>query len=240
MKSRAFTLIEMVIALAMSMLVIGTIVTAFEISTQYQRTTPDRLNEFQESLQARKTLENLFQGVYVSTDETDQMSYFVAADSTGQTTSADGLVFTTLSKPISGGYLVSDSIDSEELHTQYGPQGGIAEVSLNVTPVGDPTNDESGLFIRIQNPSDGDPTQGGSEKLLIAGVTSITYELWDGIQWAVTWDTINGGTRRIPSAIRITLNFEEGDPEYLTFKIPGSDITAENPLTQATGDPTGP
>ncbi|MFM9873602.1 MAG: type II secretion system protein GspJ [Fimbriimonadaceae bacterium] len=239
MKKRGFTLIEMVIALTMSMLIIGSIVTAFEISTQYQRTTPDRLNAFQESLQSRKTLDTLFRGAYISADTLDLQSYFVAADSTGQSTSADGLVFTTLCKPVSGGYLLSESTDSEELHDQFGPQGGISEVSLNITPVGSPTNDQSGLFLRIQTPSDGDPTQGGTEQLLIAGVTSVTYELWDGLQWATTWDTINGGTRRIPSAIRLTLNFEEGDPQYMVFQIPGSDVTAENPLTQTSGA-TGP
>jgi prepilin-type N-terminal cleavage/methylation domain-containing protein len=240
MRQKGFTLIEMIIALAMSLLILGSIGGAFEAALQYQRTTPARLNAFQDSIQTRKTLDTLLQGAFVSTDTADLLSYFVAADSTGQSTTADGLVFTTLSRPVDGGYIISDSVDSEELQDRFGPQGGLSEVSLSLTPVGD-SGDSSGLFLRIQTPGDGDPTQGGTEQLLVPDVTSVTYELWDGIQWVTTWDTINSGSRRLPAAIRLTLEFEDGDPEYLTFRIPGSDVTAENPIVQSTdGVPTGP
>ncbi len=242
MKQRGFTLIEMIIALAMSLLIIGSIAGAFEAALQYQRTTPDRLNAFQDSLQTRKTLDSLFQGTFVSDDEADLLSYFMASDtsSVSQTTTVDGLVFTTLSKPVDGGYLLSASTDSSELNDQYGPQGGITEVSLSLSPVGE-SGDRTGLFLRIQTPSDGDPTQGGTERLLVPDVTSVAFEMWDGTQWLTTWDTVNSGSRRIPPAIRLTLEFEEGDPQYLTFKIPGSDVTAENPIVQTTdGVPTGP
>lgn len=240
MKQRGFTLIEMIIALSMSLLIIGTIGSAFQAALQYQRTTPERLNAYQDSFGARKTLESLIQGAFISDDEGDTLSYFVAADPTGESTSTNGIVFTTLSRPLEGGYVLSDSIDFEELHEQFGPQGGLSEVSLDLSPVGT-TSSGTGLFLRIQTPADGDPTQGGTERLLIPDVTAISYEFWDGIQWLTAWDSINGELRRLPPAIRITLEFEEGDPQYITLRVPGSDVTADNPIVQTTeGAPTGP
>lgn len=236
---RAFTLIELLVALSLSMVLIGSISTAFFLTLQYSQNTPERLNDFQDRLQIRRTLENLIVGTYVSTDENDLLTYFVAGDSTGQSATADSLTFTTLSNQPEGGFLISDSEDFEELQERFGPQGGVAEVSLSLTPVGSPNEDDSGLFLRIQDPSDGDTTQGGTERLLIPGVTSITFEMWDGGAWVQTWDTINGGSRRIPPAVRFTLEYEEGPAEYLTFRLPNSDVTAENPITQ-TGGENGP
>ena len=239
MSKRAFTLIELLVALALSLTIIGAISTSFALTLDYTRTTPERLNAFQDSNQVRRTLDGLFRGAFVSGDADDLLTYFVAGDSTGQSSTSDSLTFTTLSNQPEGSFLISDSEDFEELQNRYGPQGGTAEVSLSLTAVGDPETDDTGLFLRVQTPADGDTTQGGRERLLIPGVTAITYEFWDGAEWVQTWDTVNGGSRRIPSAVRLTLDYEEGDSEYLTFRIPNSDVTSEDPITQ-TGGATGP
>lgn len=237
--NRGFTVLELLVALIMTLFLIGAIGTAYQLSTDYSRKTPERLNAFQDEIQLRRTLLDLVQGTYVSADNDDRLSYFIAANSTGQASTADSLTFTTLSRRIDGGFLLDQDSTFEELNDKYGPQGGLTEVSINISPVGDPGDDREGLFLRIQSPSDGDPTQGGTERLLIPDITNVTYEFWDGTQWIDNWDTINGGQRRIPPAFRLTLERADRDPEYLTFRIPTSDITAENPFTQTTGA-TGP
>jgi len=52
--------------------------------------------------------------------------------------------------------------DFETQQTLYGPVGGVSEISLSTTAVGD-AGSHTGLFERRQTPSDGDPTQGGTE-----------------------------------------------------------------------------
>ncbi|ARU40622.1 hypothetical protein CCB80_05495 [Armatimonadetes bacterium Uphvl-Ar1] len=240
MRKRGFTFIELIIAMTMTLLLIGSIATAYQITVDYSRKTPERLNAFQDQIQNRRTLESLMEGTYVSDDNDDRLTYFVAANATGQSTTADSLTFTTLSRRIDGGFLLDQDSTFEDLNDRFGPQGGLSEVSLNIQSVGDPGDDRAGLFLRIQTPADGDPTQGGTERLLFPNVTNVIYEFWDGAQWVDAWDTVNGGSRRIPPAVRLTLEREEEEPEYLTFRIPTSDVTAENPITQESTGGTGP
>lgn len=224
--------------MGISLIIIGAIGTALKLTIDYSVSTPARLTAFQNEIQYRRTLEGLFTGAFLTTDEEDRMSFFVASNSGTQVGDADTVTWVTMSKNPEGGFLTSDSEDFEQLHEQYGPQGGNSEVSISLSPVGD-AGDRSGLFLRIQTPADGDSTQGGTETLLVDGITSATYEFWDGTQWITTWDTINGGSRRLPAAVRITLEREEGTPEYLVFRLPLSDVTAENPITQEGGGDGG-
>ncbi|MBL8068197.1 MAG: type II secretion system protein GspJ [Armatimonadetes bacterium] len=242
MKRRGFTLLELLVALGLSLILIGAISTSFQLALDYSRTTPARLNKFQDEVQLRRTLAQLISGAYVSSDTADNLTYLATQSSGGEAGTPDTLVFTTLGQPVAGGFLLSDSPDTEELNSRFGPQGGTSEVSLSTVPVGEPNQtDASGLFLRIQTPSDGDPTQGGTERLLVSGVTSVTFEFWDGGSWVDTWDTVNSGSRRLPAAIRMTLEFSEGDPQTMTFRVPGSDVTAANPITiTGGGAPTGP
>lgn len=234
MKRRGFTLLELIVAMGMTVIIIGAIGTAYRLTLDYAESTPARLSAFQSEIQIRRTLEGLFTGAFLTTDADDRMSYFIAANSGGQVGDPDSITWVTTSRNPEGGFLISDSDDFEELHSQYGPQGGNSEVSLSINPVGD-AGDKQGLFLRIQTPADGDSTQGGTETLLIPDITRATYEFWDGTQWINTWDTINGGSRRLPAAVRLTLEREEGDPEIMVFRLPLSDVTAENPITQESG-----
>lgn len=242
MSRRGFTLLELLVALGLSLILVGAITTSFQLTLDYARTTPERLNRFQDEVQLRRTIERLVAGAYVSADTADNLTYFATRSSGGDAATHDTVTFTTLGKAVDGGYLLSTGTDTDQLNTQFGPQGGIAEVSFSTVPVGDPDDSESsGLFVRIQTPSDGDPTQGGTEKLLIRDATSVTFEFWDGTAWVETWDTINGTSRRLPPAMRMTLQFSEGDPQIMTFRIPGSDVTSTNPITiTGGGAPTGP
>ncbi|MDI9641100.1 type II secretion system protein GspJ [Kamptonema cortianum] len=235
---RGFTLVELMVVLAMTGVIVGTIAMAYSTTLDYARTTPDRLTDYQEDRQQEVSLRRLIEGAYVTTDEDDNLSYFVAESLSGQGTNPDSLTFTSIGRLPDGGFLRSEEEEFETLHSRFGPQGGLIEISFSLSPVGD-AGDAEGLFLRIQRPSDGDLTQGGREELFIPGVTSLSWEFWDGTQWVTTWDT-RQGQRRIPAAVRMTFQIgDEGAERTHVFRLVNSDISAENPLVQSTQEPGG-
>ncbi len=233
MRNRAFTLLELMVVMAMTMILIFSIGAAFKLALDFAERTPERLSRTGEHVQYRHTLETLFEGAFISADDLDSLSYFVASSAGGQASTTDMVSFVTLSRPVSGAALLDTTSTFEESNERYGPQGGSTEVSLSTIPVGN-AGDRQGLFLRMQTPADGDPTQGGRERLLVPEVASATYEFWDGSQWLTSWDT-RTSQRRLPAAIRITLSFDQGDPEVLTLRLPLSDVNALNPIVQESG-----
>jgi hypothetical protein len=129
--------------------------------------------------------------------------------------------------------------DFETQQAARGPVGGLTEVSLGTTPIGN-AGDKSGLFERIQRPSDSDPTQGGMESVLAPEITSIGFQFYDGTQFISAWDTTTG-SRRLPSAVQVSYKLKGDDDNVVhTFvvAIPASDVTAQNPYS-ATSTTTG-
>jgi hypothetical protein len=117
--------------------------------------------------------------------------------------------------------------------TNYGPVGGPVEVSFGITPIGSPPNAETGLFERIEHPSDSDPTQGGTERLLDPDVTSIGFQFWDGTEWDPSWDTTTMTSVHLPQAVQVTyrLKNDTGNVDHV-FVVPilASDVNYNNPV----------
>lgn len=236
MRQRGYTLVELMTVFAMSVLVLFGIAIVYSSTLDYVRTTPQRLDEYQSGVRVKTILERYITAAFLNNDDTDRLTYFLYNTESLQSIDQNTLVFTSLGKTIDGAFLRSDETDFETLNEQFGPQGGVAEVSISLNPIGSDAQGE-GLFIRIQNPADGDPTQGGSEQLLFPGVIDAQYEFWDGINWATTWDSILG-QRRLPAAVRMSFTMDGDDrPVVYVFRIPGSDITVENPLVIETDGP---
>ncbi|MCB0826377.1 MAG: hypothetical protein R2688_10880 [Fimbriimonadaceae bacterium] len=233
MKQRGYTLIELMTVFAMSVLVLFGIAIVYSSTLDYVKTTPERLDEYQAKVRVKTLLERYVTAAFLNNDDTDRLTYFLYNTESLQTSDQNTLVFTSLGKTVDGAFLRSEETDFETLNDQFGPQGGVAEVSLSLNPVGSEAQGD-GLFIRIQNPADGDPTQGGTEQLLYPGVIDAQYEFWDGIEWTTTWDSITG-QRRIPAAVRMRFTLDGDDrPVVFVFRLPGSDITVANPLTIGT------
>jgi type II secretory pathway pseudopilin PulG len=173
---------------------------------------------------------DLIRHAYLSADAADTTTYFVAVDAGA---GAETLTFTTLGQRVPR-VVVDSTDDFETLNQRFGPQGGVAEESISITPVGNaPT--PTGLFLREQRPSDGDPDQGGYESRLADDVTQVRFEFWDGQAWIPNWDTREQTERRLPAAVRMTYR-REGDTtdRVLVVRVPGSDVTANNPITEGT------
>ena len=142
------------------------------------------------------------------------------------------MTFTTTSPAPPQRALDNSTDDFETQQTANGPVGGLAEISLGMTPIGN-AGDKTGLFERVQRPSDGDPTQGGNESVLSADITSIGFQFWDGQQWLDTWDTTKMTPPRLPQSVQVTYKLKS-EPNGITHlfvaPIPSSDVTPSNPV----------
>ncbi len=251
---RGITLLEIMISLVISSVIVVAITSAYAEAIAYDK-QGTRLQEATESrIEFEQRLRTLLRGAYVSPTTTDSMTYFLGDESGNSitATAADTLIFTTLSEGVNGSTLGTQD-DFETLNQTFGPQGGIAEVALSMTAVGDAGQTKTGLFLREQRPADGDPTQGGTESLLSSDVKSIQFEFYDGANWDPTWstsgvtaqsttsmniDTSGTAGRRIPAAVRVTYvltsDLEGAAPHVFVVRLPQSDVTAENPVVTNT------
>lgn len=231
---RGVSLLELLVVAVMSGIVMLAVARAFSAGVEFQtQVVPERESQLDRQ-RFEDGIARLIRSAYISEDEIDATTYFVALNSSGGTglsgaASADTIIFTVLGMPPVSSFLNSTE-DFETRNLVYGPQGGAAEVQLGTTPVGD-AGDRTGLFLREQRPSDGEPLQGGYEQVFEERVNSMFFEFWNGETWTGEWDTITQGERRLPAAVRVTYDFV-GEEYSRTFvvRIPLSDVTQENPL----------
>lgn len=233
-KQRGLTLLELLVALIGSAILIGGVALSYEVAASWQRRSPEKRDAMEKVTRFQDRLIHLLENAYITSDENDADTYFMSG--TGDEVGADALslVFTSTGDNPSEAFLTADTeTDFETLNESYGPQAGIAEISLSLTPVGDaPVNE--GLFLREQRPADGDETQGGKESVLNPDVESIYFEFWDGSEWATSWSTDE--IRRLPAAVRVTYRLRDEDSDrVLIVRLKNSDVTTQNPAVATQG-----
>ena|GEM_PF-990653 len=116
---------------------------------------------------------------------------------------SDSLVLTSVPTTMPGAFLHSTDTVFEDLNQRFGPLAGPAEIGLSTTPVGE-AGLAQGLFLRTQTPPDSDPTQGGTETLMMDRLQAIRFQFYDGTQWDDSWDTRNGNKGQLPMAVKVT------------------------------------
>lgn len=241
MRRRGITLVELLLALSISSLVMAAAGTAYVAGSNTAQNLGNGRDVVARQAQFESTLADLFRHAYIDTDAENRYTFFMSGDaisgsagSSSQSSGSDAnsLVFTVLGRRIPATAL-SSTEDFETNNQKFGPVGGVTEVQLSTTPIGDGSGGRQGLFLREQTPSDGDPSQGGEESILSEDVETISFEYFDGTTWQTTWDTSTMGTRRLPSAVRVTYQIKgENEDRVLTFSLPASDVTPDNPVTQ--------
>ncbi len=230
---RGLTLLELLIAFGAAAMILVTLTASLSTAFDWQRRQPALKEARDNRYRFEDRMRGLLQRAYITSDEEDAAGYFIAEPQSGSGQFADSLVFTSIGSSPSGAYLDSDETDFQVLNERFGPQGGIEEVSLSLVPIGSSPS-QDGLFLRQQRPADGDSTQGGWESLLDERIQEIQFELWDGTEWLGTWDTRNN-QRRIPAAIRVSYRMQDdGIDRVFIVRLPNSDITTEDPLTEET------
>lgn len=237
MTRRGFSLVELLLAVALIGIVSGVLAQGFVVGSEYGQRLDRARREQSQRLSFEARVRTLLEAAWLAGDETDPYSFFVAsvggsAAAGGGNTGggrADTLTFTAANLAPSYAYLTNVDSDFETLNEQYGAQGGNTEVALSHTAYGEP-GERTGLFIRKQRPADGDPTQGGFESVMDADVETIRFEFYDGQQWVNDWDSGVAGQHRLPAAIRVyyTLTNQENENAFVV-RLPLSDVTPDSP-----------
>jgi len=222
------TIVEMLLVMAMTAVLATAITYAFSAGISMQRRYQASMAQLDSTSHMEEEMTRLLQGARLSASTTT--SYFQSeTDSASSNLGCDRITFTTVGNGVPMASIYSDD-DFSTQQTSRGPVGGLAEVSLGTTAVGD-AGDKTGLFERVQRPSDSDATQGGNEFLLDPNVESIGFEFYDGNEWIDTWDTTTG-SRRLPQAVQVSYTLKD-DPAHTTrlfvVTIPASDVTSLNP-----------
>ena len=228
------TLVELLVVMALMATLTAAISYAFVAGLDIQRAHARRRAEQDRTEALEQRITRMLQGAKLSADTDDPTMFFVGEATTDAgDLGSDQLTFTTTAPGVPQSAQSSED-DFETQHHARGPMGGVAEVSFGTTPFGD-AGDRTGLFERVQRPSDGDPTQGGTESLLAPAVDRIGFRFWDGLQWIDTWDT-ELDERRLPAAVMVSY-LPEGASEdavrVFVVPVPASDVDNENPLEGA-------
>jgi len=241
-KRRAFTLVELLVAITIIGIVTVALTRAYTLGIDFgQRIDASREIEAKRLL-LESRLRALLECAWLSDNETDPYSFFVAsvggsAAAGGGNTGggdADTITFTAADLAPPAAYLNSTD-DFETLNELYGPQGGVTEVALSLTAYGE-AGENTGLFLRQQRPADGDPTQGGFEEVVDPDVEAIRFEFYDGQQWATDWDSGVAGLRRLPAAVRVFYTLTGAAERSFIVRIPLSDVTPDNPAGAGGGE----
>ena len=253
MKKQAFTLIELLLALSLTIIVVGALLTAYIAALQFGPRLQASRDAYEANQDIKQRITQILQGAYVPDGATDASAFFTTnpqgqtgagstnagqsstnsatsntASSTIGTSGSPQLTWTSLGQRLPGSAL-NNTDDFQTANQNRGPVGGMTEYSLSLNPVGTPTNNQKGVFLRTQAPADFDDSQGGNEELLIPDIDNIIFEFWDGTQWYQSWDTTVQGTKRLPSAVRITYSKGTDAPVVFVVQLLHSNVTVANP-----------
>lgn len=203
-RRRGITLIELLTAMALSGIVLMGLVSTFAMAIQTQLADGQKREEFETNAAFEQRVRNLISHAYITTDAADLNTFFHGRTLNGASSlganASDELTFTTVGTGVAGSAINNAETDFDARNQAVGPVGGVKEVSISMTPVGQASAE--GVFLREQEPSDTDPDQGGEEQVMDSGIASVSFEFFDGTDWIGDWDTDTN--RTLPLAVRVT------------------------------------
>ncbi|BDI31633.1 hypothetical protein CCAX7_36840 [Capsulimonas corticalis] len=225
------TLLELLLAMTIAAILATALAYAFQAATHLQQAHTTRLAEQDATDRTEREITRILRGARITSTATDTSTFFQGISAGGQSDlGCDRLTLTTTAPGVPAA--TQDSADDfETQQAARGPVGGVTEISLSTTAVGD-AGSHTGLFERIQHPSDGDPTQGGFESTMDADISQIGFQFWTGTQWISSWDTVATGDRRLPAAVQISYRLRsapDNSVHVFVVAIPTSNVTASNP-----------
>jgi prepilin-type N-terminal cleavage/methylation domain-containing protein len=229
---RGFTLVELLIVVIVVGLVSAAVGRAYVAGIDYNARANQARQTADEHGAVRRQLAALLRHAYLSPNPDEAASFFIST--TGEAGMASDLVFSASGRPLPPQALDADGT-FEELNERFGTLGGVEEIALSLQPFAN-VGDASGVFLRRQQPADGDPGQGGFEELLLPNVVELGFEFFDGAAWQASWDTQGMEPARLPAAVRVHYRLER-DAEAQTFvvRLINSDATADDPVPAGGG-----
>jgi hypothetical protein len=224
-RRRGLALMEVVVASLVSAIIVGAISTAYGFAVHHELNFEKPRQDFESVAFFEDRIRNLLSKA-VFTDNAEQSTFFVGDSVSGSSSYADRLMFTIAGMRPNGTIVDSSETDFGTRNQSFGPVGGVTEVELSTTPVGESGNLQ-GLFIRKQTPADNVQDSGGYESLLSDQVSEVGFEFWDSVDWLPTWDSTSDG--RLPTAVRVHYYLtSEPDQEHIfVVRIPNAQGSAD-------------
>ena len=237
----AVTLLELLVSVVLMAILALALSQAFRSGIDFERAQNRRQLSVTNNSAIEDKLTRLIEGAYLSEDTaTDTATYFYGTAEGDAELGADRLTFTTTAPSLSLA-VQSSTDDFETSHENFGPVGGISEVSLSTTAVGD-AGQSAGLFERLQQPADGDEAQGGEEFTLSDRIAKIGFAFFNGVDWVTTWDSVTTTAGRLPAAVRVSYTLasdSSGAVHKFTVPLPTSDaackLTEVEPIDRCPG-----
>jgi len=220
MKRRGFTLIELLVAAILTAIIVSALSTAFAVTVHHQLHFTEPRARFEGVALFEDQVKNQLMKATVTNDP-GQTTFFIADSLSGDSSVSDRLVFTVIGNKPSAAAANNTETDFASRNQTIGPVGGVTEVGISMTPVGD-SGSLNGLFLRKQTPSDSDPESGGYESLLSEDVTTFELEFWDSTAWVATWDSRT--ENRLPGAVRVryTLSSDADTQHGFVVRLPNA------------------
>lgn len=221
-RRRAFTLLELLLAVLVFAIVLGAIHVVFFTALKLRNKTSEAIER---SLPLQQTLDIIKRDLANLAPPGGTLSGALQSTPTAGTNAADS---STMSGLLSRGngpqfYTAVGVVDD------HAPWGEIERVSYFL---GQPTNNTPGMDLyrsvtRNLLPVMQDQPE---DQFLMSGVDSIKFEYYDGNAWQDTWDStqvdsVTGLANKLPSAIKVELqlhddNHEAGTPAPVELVVP--------------------
>ena len=192
--SRGFTLMEIMIALAITALMGGMIAMSFQTGFRAKETIEKDADQYRMLRSAMDRMVREISAAYVSDrydttryrDQNDRPTNFIGEK--------DHLLFTSLAHE----RLYTDAKESDQMVVEYSVKTGVDEDA----------RDRQDL-VRRENPLvQGPMDRGGTEAVLYEGVRKVEFAYWDSAnkEWTDEWDTRRLEQKSLlPTRVRITL-----------------------------------
>lgn len=219
MKHRGVTLLELLVAAAISLAVFAAGSAAFVAALGTQRRLVEEDERWMRRIRFEDMVRSLLRSAYLAEGVDRNDTYFLAyaGANAADGNIADTVTFTALG--LRPPYRAVASADDFEVRNErVGPAGGLREISISTTPVNPPGN-ERGAFLREQTPADGLPDEGGWERLLWDEVESLRFEFWDGAAWQTGWDTNADPNLGLPAEVRVTYTLRDAPNDERAFTV---------------------
>lgn len=203
MNRRAFTLIELTVAMACCAALLAALYGEFASAIRMRNAATERTREAQVRAHALGVLRNDLRNARVSGLTVSGTSVGLAATLVGSQTSPTGgfpgyLKFTT-----------TTWTDDSDL-----PPGDIQEVQYYIATDPEAAGQHSGRLVRTVDRDLLAQVRGTpAEEVLLPGVQSMEVAFYDGTDWQTSWtyDVTNNNT--VPTAVRVTIQPAVGDGE---------------------------
>jgi type II secretion system protein J len=198
---RAFTLIEVLLALAICAIVLVAINAVFATAVRLRDKTSGALNDSMPINQALDTLRRDLKGA-VGPGGFLAGDFKCDAQSMGMSMGLSG----------EGGSGGLDFFTSTGVVSDNAPWGDLQEVFYELKPPADRQQAGMDLLRNVNRNLLATSTPTPDTQYLLSGVESIEFECFDGVQWRTSWDTSTGDTN-LPNAVRVRLQLvpKEGE-----------------------------